>query len=204
MCCFDLPKPRQILYLISGPAGSGKTTLCQRLLDDSETAVSRVVTATTRTPRVGEIPSVDYYFLNKECFEAKIKAKEFLEFATVHGNYYGTLRSEVKEKFGTGEDMLLNVDFQGVQTLVKTALTDPLLYQRVVTVFIAPQSLQVIRERMKERGQDSPKTIERRLKTAEREMKHLGFFDYCLVTGDRESDFQRFKAIYLAEKMKPI
>ena len=204
MDCFDLPKPRQILFLISGPAGTGKTTLCQRLLDDPKIEVNRVVTATTRKPRTNEVSGVDYYFLSNETFDERINAKKFLESAIVHGNYYGTLRSEVERKFDLGKDLLLNIDFKGVQALVKTALTDPLLHQRVVTLFIAPRNLQVIRDRMKERGQDDPETIEKRLKTARQEMKNLNFFQYCLITGDRENDFERFKAIYLAEKMRRI
>ena len=204
MRCFDLPKPRQILFLISGPAGSGKTTLCQRLLDDPKIEVNRVVTATTRKPRKNEVSGVDYYFLSNKTFEERMNKKQFLESAIVHGNYYGTLRSEIENKFDSGKDLLLNIDFQGVQALVKIALTDPLLYQRVVTLFIAPKNLQVIKERMKERGQDNPETIEKRLKTADHEMKNLKFFQYCLITGDRESDFERFKAVYLSEKMRQV
>lgn len=198
---FDLPKDHQVLILISGPAGSGKTTLCQKMLDTHQ-EVSRVVTATTRAPRTGEVHGVDYYFYSVEEFEAKIANNEFYEHANVHGNYYGTPKEEVIKKFDQGLDLLLCIDVQGVQSFKKFIHEDPFLRNRIVTLFIAPQNIDVIKERMKARGTDDDATIQRRLDTALSEMQHVFDYQYCLVTGNRAEDFARMEAIYTSEKMR--
>lgn len=198
---FDLPTDHQVLILISGPAGSGKTTLCQKMLD-THPQVARVVTATTRAPREGETHGIDYYFYSVEEFEKKIAAGDFYEFAKVHGNYYGTPKQEVQEKFAQGLDLLLCIDVQGVQSFKKFFHEDPFLRNRIVTLFIAPKNIDVIKERMHARGTDDDATIQRRLDTALSEMKFVFDYQYCLISGNRAEDFSRMEAIYVAEKMR--
>ena len=158
-----LPTPSQIgiLIVVSGPAGSGKTTLCERMLQE-EPKLSRVITSTTRPPRTGEQNGVDYYFFDHDSFEAKIEANAFYEHARVHGNSYGTLKSEVQEQLATGRDLLLNIDVQGADALRKKAITDPLLQNHLATVFIMPPSIEELEKRLRGRATDTDDEIKRR------------------------------------------
>src|SRR5215471_13972081 len=127
-----------LLILISAPSGGGKTTLCQRLLE-ARPNMSRAITCTTREPRKGEREGVDYYFLTAESFLKRVQAGNFLEHATVYGNSYGTLKSEVLGKMRQGQDVLLNVDVQGAATIRDRALQDPELKRALVSVFLTPR-----------------------------------------------------------------
>ena len=148
-----------LLIVVSGPAGSGKTTLCERMLL-GEPNLSRVVTSTTRKPRKGEKDRTDYHFFDHATFEEKIAADEFYEYARVHSNLYGTLKSEVQEKLATGMDLLLIIDVQGANTLRKKAVTDKLLKSRLVTVFILPPSIEELEQRLRERATDENDEID--------------------------------------------
>src|SRR5689334_8874690 len=147
------PNPSPLLVVISAPSGGGKTTLCQQLLA-VRTNVTRAITCTTRDPRPGEVDGIDYYFLDATIFLKRVQAGNFLEHATVHGNSYGTLKSEVLEKLRQGSDVILNVDVQGAATIRKQAETDSELKRALVTVFLAPPSMSVLEERLKRRGKD--------------------------------------------------
>ncbi len=188
-----------ILMIVSGPAGSGKTTVCDRLRE-AYPDVHRVVTATTRKPRPGEQDGVDYHFLSPEVFAEKIAANDFFEYATVHGNSYGTLKEYVHAGLDAGQDLLLNIDVQGARSFQQAAAHDPHLKGRLCSIFIMPSSLEVIRERMQLRGHDSHEVIEKRLQTAQEEMKVYSMYDYVIVSSDRDTDFDRIRSIYLAEK----
>ena len=190
-----------LLIVVSGPAGSGKTTLCERMLME-EATLSRVVTSTTRKPRKGEKDRVDYHFFDHSTFEEKIKADEFYEYARVHHNLYGTLKSEVQEKLNTGMDLLLVIDVQGAATLREKAKTDKLLQSRLVTVFIVPPSIKELEQRLRERGTDDDDEIQRRLNVAIEEIKQYTLYKYCLRSASREKDFENLRAIYRAEKMR--
>lgn len=190
-----------LLFIISGPAGSGKTTLCHRLLSEFQN-LRRAVTVTTRKPRDGEKDGRDYYFYGKEAFAESRERGEFLEWALVHGRAYGTLASEVIRHFEEGEDVLLSIDYQGMRQVRENAPRCDWLRGRVVTVFISPPSLDELRDRLRRRGTDDEAEIERRIETAKEEIEAAPEFDYVLETGTREEDFDRIRAIYLAEKMR--
>ena len=187
--------------VVSGPAGSGKTTLCERMLLE-EPRLARVITSTTRKPRKGERDRIDYNFFDHPTFEAKIKADEFYEYARVHSNLYGTLRSDVQEKLTTGVDLLLVIDVQGADTLRKKAKTDETLKNRLVTIFIMPPGIKELEQRLRNRGTDDEDEIKRRMAVATEEIKHSTLYDYYLRSTSRGEDFENLSAIYRAEKMR--
>lgn len=183
------------LIILSGPAGSGKTTLCERMLKEIP-QIKRVVTSTTRKPRVGEINEKDYYFFDEISFKDKIAAGEFYEYASVHGNLYGTLKSEVKEKIELGVDLILNIDVQGAKQIRETAQKDPLLVSEIISVFIKPPNLEILKDRLRCRGTDSDDEMKTRVQVAEAEIKKSGDFDYIIRSGTRGEDFRALKRIY--------
>src|ERR1700733_5510052 len=156
-------KNNPLLIVISAPSGGGKTTLCKQLLAANPNTMTRAVTCTTRVPRDGETDGLDYYFLDATSFLKRVQAGNFLEHATVYGNSYGILKSEVLGKLRQGKDVLLNVDVQGAATIRERALEDPELKRALVTVFLTPPSPAVLEERLRKRGTDSPAIIQKRL-----------------------------------------
>ncbi len=194
--------PRPLLMLVSGPAGSGKTTLCDRMTAAFPEKIRRVITCTTRAPRGNERDGVDYRFFDKEIFEEKIAAGEFLEHAVVHQNRYGTRKDDVFAHLEKGFDLLLNLDVQGAGIVREAAKKDARLARSLVSVFLMPPSRDELRARLAGRGTDRHDEVERRMRVAETEMQCWRDYDYCLLSGERESDFERIKAVYLAEKMK--
>lgn len=194
---------RSLLLIVSGPAGSGKTTLCDRLLDEFSPRLKRVVTATSRAPRPGEVDGVDYLFLSDEDFVSKIASGAFYEHAKVHSARYGVLREAVLKNLDASRDLLLNIDVQGAATFRGAALVDPRMAGRIASVFLMPKSIDQIRERLFGRGSDDKSEIERRLETARVEMGAWKSYDYCVVSGTREHDYEAIRSIYLAECMRP-
>lgn len=193
--------PVPLLLLISAPSGAGKTTLCDHLLAEVS-GLTRAITCTTRAPRAGEEPGVHYHFLNPGEFEARVRAGDFLEHATVYGNRYGTLKLEVLQRLRAGRDVLLNVDVQGAAAVRDHALRDPELGRSLVTVFVTTPSVRELERRLAGRGQDSPEAIQRRLAEARRELAEAPRFDYVIVSGSREEDRRRVRSIYEAEKAR--
>jgi guanylate kinase len=194
------PKPG-LLIIVSGPAGSGKTTLCDRMLAE-EPALWRVVTSTTRPPRGNEKNHVDYYFFDHATFEQKIADGHFYEHAHVHGNIYGTLKSEVQDKLAAGTDLLLNIDVQGAAQMRETSQTDPLLKGHVVSVFIMPRTLEELEQRLRGRATDDEDQIQRRMKVASNEMQQHELYDHTILSASRGEDFEALQKIYFAEKAK--
>jgi guanylate kinase len=193
--------PIPLLIVISAPSGGGKTTLCQQLLR-SRSDIVRAITCTTRPARPGEKEGIDYYFLDAGTFLKRVQAGNFLEHATVYGNSYGTLKSEVLEKLRHGADVLLNVDVQGAATIRKQAEADAELKRSLVTVFLAPPSIATLESRLKGRGNDSEATIQKRLGVARQEIAQWKNFDYLIVSGTIAEDLRRMESIVDAEKMR--
>jgi len=189
-----------LLLLICGPAGSGKTTLCDRLLEEFAPALQRVITSTTRAPREGEVDGVDYHFLDEDDFLRKVQVGEFYEHARVHSGYYGTLKSAIRGQFARGTDLVLNIDVQGAASFRDIARSDAVLAARLVTVFILPANIGQIRGRLQHRGKDGEEEIQRRLVTAEQEMAHKDQFDHVILSGTKEEDYAAFRNLYLAAR----
>jgi guanylate kinase len=191
-----------LLIVLSAPSGGGKTTLCHQLLAH-QPELARAVTCTTRAPRAGELEGVDYYFLDCAAFAQRVAAGWFLEHATVYGNHYGTLKSEVLETLRQGRDVMLSLDVQGVATVQARAGQDPELQRALVTVFLAPPSLAALEKRLRNRGLDAPAEIEKRLRVARHELAQAPTFDYVIVSDTVAEDLRRMRAIVVAEKMRP-
>lgn len=189
-----------ILLLISGPAGIGKTTVCESLLSEFSPGLARLVTATTRSPREGESDGVDYHFLSTVEFEEKVLADEFYEHAVVHGRRYGTLKNEIKTRLDIGVDLLLNVDVQGFEAFRKASETDSYLSGKLLTVFLMPSDLKELRLRLINRGTDSEEEIERRMAVAQAEIARSNEYDYCVNSESMEHDFSCVRKIYLNAK----
>lgn len=190
-----------LLILISAPSGGGKTTLCQQLLA-ARPEMTRAITCTTRAPRPGERDTIDYYFLDPASFLKRVQAGHFLEHATVHGNSYGTLKSEVLGKLRQGGDVLLNVDVQGASAIRERAEHDSELKRSLVSVFLTPPSVAILEARLRKRATDSEAVIQKRLSVARQEIAQWKHFDYLLISGSISEDLRRMQAIVEAEKMR--
>jgi guanylate kinase len=190
-----------LLILISAPSGAGKTTLCDLLLA-AQPQMTRAITCTTRAPRPGEKDGVDYHFFSAEEFLKRLHAGNFLEHATVYGNSYGILKSELLGKLRAGKDVLLNVDVQGAATIREQALTEPELKRALVTIFLTPPSVAVLEERLKKRGADADAVIQKRLAVSRQEISQWKNFDYLLISGEKREDLRRALAIIESEKMR--
>lgn len=190
-----------LLVLISAPSGAGKTTLCEQLLK-RRPDMARAVTCTTRAPRPGEQDGVDYYFLSPAEFLKRVQAGNFLEHATVYGNSYGLLKSELLGKLRAGQDVLLNVDVQGAATIRAAAQTEPELRDALITVFLTPPTPEVLAARLQQRNADDPAVIRKRLAVAKQEVSQWKNFDYLLVSASKQEDLRRALAIVETEKMR--
>jgi guanylate kinase len=183
-----------VLLVLAGPAGSGKSTLCDRLVA-ANMGFTRVVTTTTRSPRTGEASGVHYHFFTPAEFDAKVAAGAFLEWAWVHGDRrYGTLAASVLGPLLLGRDLVMSVDVQGVESLRKIAAKDPFLARALTTVFIVVDHERLL-ARMRARGKDDEAEIARRMATAEAELREAGKFDFIIESKTRDEDFARLKAI---------
>ncbi len=190
-----------LLILISAPSGGGKTTLCDLLLQ-SRKEMTRAITCTTRAPRPGEKNGVDYYFFTAAEFLKRVQAGNFLEHATVYGNSYGLLKSELLGKLRAGKDVLLNVDVQGAATIRAAAMGEPELREALVTVFLTPASVEVLEQRLKKRNSDPAAAIQKRLAVAKQEVSQWKNFDYLLISTSKSEDLRRALAIVETEKMR--
>ncbi len=181
-------KPAPVLLVLAGPAGSGKSTLCDRIVQEVP-GFARVVTTTTRAPRPGEVNGVHYHFLTSEQFDAKIVADEFLEWAWVHGERrYGTLKASVFEPLAHGQSLAINLDVQGVASLREEAEHSLILQRAMATIFIRLDHGQLV-ARIRGRGQDDDAEIARRMATAEAELLEAAKFEFVIESGTRDEDF---------------
>jgi len=188
---------RGIMLVVSSPSGAGKTTLTRNLLEQEEN-VSLSISVTTRERRSSEIEGSHYYFISKRRFEAMRDSDELLEWAEVHGNYYGTQREPVEKALAAGRDMLFDIDWQGTRQLYSKMRAD------VVSVFVLPPSASELKSRLERRAQDSGETIKRRLRNAAQEIPHWNEYDYVLVNRDLDRSFARLRAILTAERLKRV
>lgn len=188
-----------VMLIISGPAGSGKNTVAERLMLEFP-QIQRVVTTTSRLPRGKEKNGVDYNFISYDDFKKAINAGEFLEYAKVHDRYYGTSKKVVYEALNAGCDLILIIDVQGANTWQKIAASDKSLGEKISFVFIAPDSIDELRNRLVGRATESAEQIDRRLQTAISEYKCSDLFENRIVSKSREEDYQKLKEIYLSAK----
>ncbi len=187
-----------ILLVVSGPSGSGKTTLCRRLACENEAHYS--ISCTTRLPRPGETNGTDYHFLSREQFLSKRENDEFLESAEVHGNLYGTLRSEVIQYLQSGQDVVMDLDVQGAELVRKCE--DASIRCALVDLFVMLADEQELLKRLSGRGTDSAEVIALRMKNAIEETRHWPEYTYRLLSGTQEEDYTRFKSLIIAERLR--
>jgi guanylate kinase len=186
---------RGLLYILSSPSGAGKTTLAKRLMAaDANIAMS--VSVTTRKPRPGEVDGQDYIFLDKPRFEAMRDAGQLLEWARVFDNYYGTPLAPVAAAIEAGTDVLFDIDWQGAQQLTEKMPGD------VVRVFVLPPSGKALEDRLRQRAQDPPEVVARRMAAAAAEISHWPEYDYVVVNTDVEESVRSVIAVLHAERLK--
>ncbi len=186
---------RGMLFVISSPSGAGKTTLSNRLRQGHDD-LTLSISATTRPPRDGEIDGIDYQFITRTEFERRRSAGFFYEWAEVHGNLYGTPRGPVLEILNDGQDVLLDVDWQGAQQLLQHRDKD------VVSVFILPPSMVELERRLRTRAKDEEEVIQRRLSGGRHEITHWAEYDYVLVNDDVDITAAALDAILRAERLR--
>jgi guanylate kinase len=182
------------LFVVSSPSGGGKGTLIRRVLDTVPN-LSYSVSYTTRTPRNGEVHGREYFFVNRETFEAMVRADEFLEWALVHGNLYGTAKQQVTLETAAGTDIVLEVDVQGAASIRNLTLD-------TVSVFILPPSYEILRRRLIARGTDSPEQLALRMKNAPEELRQYSSFDYVIINDDIDRAAHQLASIIYSERAR--
>jgi len=185
---------RGSVYIISAPSGAGKTSLVRELCHDVNN-IGVSISHTTRAKRPGEEDGKDYFFINPDTFKEKVQQHEFLEYAQVFNNAYGTCSDYVEQKIATGEDVILEIDWQGAEQ-VRQALSD------AISIFVLPPTLDSLRERLEKRGQDSADIINDRMAQAQREMEHYQTFDYLIINDDFDTALQEMKSIVYSKRLK--
>jgi guanylate kinase len=186
---------RGLMLVLSSPSGAGKTTLSRQLLDNDK-QIQLSVSCTTRQKRPGERDGVDYRFVETATFRGMIERKEFLEYAEVFANYYGTPKAPVDEALADGRDVLFDIDWQGTQQLRDKGRAD------LVTVFILPPSTRDLEKRLLTRAQDPKEVVAQRMAKAADEMSHWAEYDYVVVNSDIGTSLTNLKAILTAERLK--
>ena len=182
------------LLVVSGPSGSGKGTVCKKLLERNEDLIFSI-SATTRRPRVGEVDGVNYFFIDKNKFDEMVDNEEFLEYANVHNNYYGTPKNFVLNEIEKGNIVILEIDVQGALQIKKA-------YPEGVFVFLLPPSMRELKNRIIKRGTETEKDINIRFKNAFEELKFLDEYDYFVVNDEVLNAVEKIETIINAEKLK--
>jgi len=187
-------KRKGILFIISAPSGSGKTTLCTRLVESVD-SLYRSISMTTRAPRPGEKDGMDYIFIEKQEFIKRQKKNEFLEWAKVFGEYYGTPKKHITHMLKRGSDVLLSIDVQGAMKIKRLKLD-------AVYIFILPPSIAMLKERLINRSTDSKKAIRERLNVSKKEISCSQKYDYVIVNNRLEPALDNLRAIIVAERCR--
>lgn len=190
-------KRRGFMLVLSSPSGAGKTTI-SRLLLESDTKLSLSISTTTRPRRTQEQHEIDYYFTDESHFEAMIKSGDFLEYAKVFGNYYGTPKSLVEKELSKGRDVLFDIDWQGTQQLAAKARED------LVSIFILPPSMEELERRLRNRGQDSDTVIAERMEKSSHEISHWDSYDYVIINYSIEESLRKVSSILRAERSRRV
>ncbi|MFZ4775572.1 MAG: guanylate kinase [Terrimicrobiaceae bacterium] len=185
-----------ILFVLSAPSGAGKTTLTTALRQKPDFVYA--VSCTTRAPRSGEVDGEDYFFIGQEDFLARISAGDFLEYAEVHGRFYGTLKSTVLDNLSKGVDVLIDIDTAGAANI--RSCGDPVIADALADVFIMPPGLDELARRLRKRGTESEEQIAIRIRNAASEMQHWRDYRYTLISGSMEEDIEKFRAVMRAER----
>ncbi|MGA9467662.1 MAG: guanylate kinase [Exiguobacterium marinum] len=188
-------KERGLLIVLSGPSGVGKGTVCRALREEEDNNLQYSVSATTRKPREGEVEGIHYFFKSREEFERMIEQKELLEHAEFVGNYYGTPVEWVRETLENGQDVILEIEVQGAFQVKE-------LLPEAVFLFLAPPSLQELRNRLIGRGTESEEVIKQRLLVAREEIELMDAYDYVVTNDEVDKAIDRIKAIVTAEHCK--
>lgn len=182
------------LYIVSAPSGAGKSSLLTELCKQLPTLVTSV-SHTTRPMRSGEQEGIHYHFVSTEVFRQQIEAGNFLEYAQVFDNYYGTSRQEVDKLLNAGKDVILEIDWQGArQVRFSTA--------SAISIFILPPSIAALNERLHKRGQDSEAVIQRRMRAAQTEMAHYPEYDYVVINDDFNTALAALSSIFCSERLR--
>lgn len=188
------PERRGILFIISAPSGTGKTTLCKHIAA-SVPGVWHSVSYTTRKPRPGEEHGREYYFVEEKLFQGMIERNEFVEYAHVYGHWYGTPRKALMDKMEQGVDVLLEIDVQGALQIKRK-------FEDGVYIFILPPSLDILRARLQHRASDSPEEIHRRLQKVKEEVWSYREYYYIVRNDDLEQSLRELQSIFIAERLK--
>lgn len=188
-------KHRGLMFVVSSPSGAGKTTLTRNLVN-ADKNLELSVSVTTRSRRPSEVDGVHYHFITRQQFMAMRRAGDLLEYAEVHGNFYGTPRRPVERALARGKDVLFDIDWQGARQLYEKMRTD------TVGVFVLPPSAKELKARLERRAQDDPAVIARRLKNAAVEIPHWNEYDYVLVNRDLNESFRDLRAILTHERAR--
>lgn len=183
------------LYIISAPSGAGKSTLCSMLINKYP-AVRYSISYTTRAPRGNEQNGKEYFFINKAQFENMAANNDFLEWAEVHGNYYGTSKTQIEDALKQGIDIFLDIDPQGAMQLKEK------LNGKATFIFIAAPSLQELKSRLEKRGTDKAENIALRLENAKKEVEYFDKYDYLIINDASDDAFKKLETVYLAEKLR--
>ena len=190
----DLPRRRGLMLILSSPSGAGKTTLTRMLLQNKDIDLTLSVSVTTRPRRLSEVDGLHYHFVGQDRFRELRDHGDLLEWAEVHGNFYGTPKAPVETLLRAGRDVLFDIDFQGTQQIRSRARDD------VATIFILPPSMRELRARLERRAEDKPDVIARRLEAARNAITRWKLYDYVLINDDLQQTLGDVVSIHVAER----
>ncbi len=186
-------KTKGMIIIVSAPSGAGKSTVCNALLESDKNIVFSVST-TTRHPRDGEKNGREYFFVDEETFKKDIENDMFVEWANVHGHFYGTSKKFLSDTINKGKDVILDIDVQGAVKIKK-------IYKDALMIFITVPNMKILRERLIKRNKDSLDVIKTRLNNAEKELKYLPKYDYLIINDELDKSIENIKSVINAERL---